>query len=209
MLGYALRVFPLGTVTSVLVFQGLWLWLLDRWASSMWLTAGIAVSLLGFAVSRLLDEPAAALVDTLPRPLWWRTCARLLPAAALALVWCAGLAALDVGAVVRVDLLQLYGVGTVLLAAATCTALRRRGHAVPGYAVGSTIFLLFLYLALRNPVPQLLPLFPLLTDPEIVASQRWWTITTLAAAVVLAASSLEGLQIRHRTAPQPLLPHDS
>lgn len=198
MLRYAVRALPVPSVVLVLGAMYGWFWLLRTWPSYVWLAAGIAAGLLGAGASRLFDEPAAAVVDTLPRALWWRTAARSGAAVGLVGVWLVGVWTLDPdrGGVHR-DLLSLYGVGVVLTVAALCTALRRRGHASPGSAVGSGLFVVLLFFALSNPMPHLLPLFPLVTDPQVSASRWLWAGIVVAAAAVLLVSGREGL-LRHR-----------
>ena len=188
MLVYAVRGLPVAAVTVLLLAMVGWFWLLNTWPSYLWLVAGIAAGLLGAGAGRLFDEPAAAVVDTLPRALWWRTAARSFAASALVGVWLAGVSTIDAGeSGVHLGLLRLYGVGAVLTVAAACTGLRRRGRATPGFAVGSTIFLVLLFLATSNPLPHHLPLFPLVTDPEVaVSTWLWWGIVITAAGALSA-----------------------
>jgi hypothetical protein len=185
---YARRALPVPAVTAVLLAMACWFWLLNSWPSYLWLAGGIAAGLLGAGAARLFDEPAAAVVDTLPRALCWRTVARSIAATALVVVWLVGVWTVDTDQPgVHLGLLRLHGVGAVLTVAATCTGLRRRGHATPGFAVGSTLFLVLLYLATSNPLPHHVPLFPLVTDPVVVNSTRlWWGIVITAAGALVA-----------------------
>lgn len=188
LLRYAVAGLSRSAFAAVALAEVAWFWLLDRWPGTMWLAAGIAAGLLGAGTSRLFDEPAAGLVDTLPRPLWWRTLARLVPAGVLAAGWLVGIAATDLGPTGQAGLLGLFGLGAIAATAAICTELRRRGRPAPGATVGSGTFLVLTYLALRNPLSSLLPLFPLVDDPEVAASRRIWTAVLLGSGAAMTAS---------------------
>lgn len=188
-LRHAVRSLPAISFSVVLVAIGGWFWLLGTWPSYVWLTAGIAAGVLGAGASRLFDEPAAAIVDTLPRPLWWRTAARGVGAGVLVGVWLVGVWTLDADpSAIHRGLLRLHGVGTVLAVAALCTGLRRRGYASPGVTVGSTSFLVLFFLALSNPMPHLVPL---VTDAVVQASTWLWSAIVGIAACGVAAACRE------------------
>jgi hypothetical protein len=193
---YAVRALPVPAVTVLLLAMGGWFWLLNTWPSYLWLAAGIAAGLLGAGASRLFDEPMAPVVDSLPRALWWRTVARSFAATALVVIWLAGASTIEADEFgVHLGLLRLYGVGAVLTVAATCTGLRRRGHGTPGVAVGCTFFLVLLFLTTSNPLPHHLPLFPLVTDPEVGTSRWLWWGIVLAAAGALAVFCYGGSRL--------------
>ena len=206
MLTYAIRALPVPALAAVLAAVAGWFWLLHTWPSYVWLAAGIATGLLGAAAGLLYDEPAAAVVDALPRGLRWRTLARSWAAAGLVVAWLAGVWTVDADrAGVQVGLLRLYGVGVVLAVAAICTGLRRRGRSSPGPAVGSACFLVLFFLASSNPVPHLVPVFPLATDPEVAVSRWLWSGVAGLAVVALALFCRER-PVRRRGRPHRHLP---
>jgi hypothetical protein len=202
-LRYTLKTLPVPAAIAAGLVVAALLWLVDRWPWQMWPAAGIAAAAAGAAASRFFDEPAASIVDTLPRALWWRTVARLIPAGVLGAAWVAGVSAIDLQQAGRPDLLRLAGLATILAAAAATTALRRRGHATPSFAVGSTMLLVLTFLALSNPLPRLLPLFPYGPDGAWTASRWLWTGIALAAAAVIACTWWVGGRLHVRRPADP------
>jgi hypothetical protein len=189
--GYAVRALPRGAFAAAGLVTVAWLWMLDRAPAAVWPAAGIAVGAVGAAASLLLDEPAASVVDTLPRPRWWRTVARLLPAALLAGAWVTGTLLVDLDDVGPADLVALYGLATILGAAALTGALRRGGRPTPGIAVGAAILLVLAVATIVNPLARWLPLFPMPGDGAWAASRLLWTCVAAVAAAVLVASCVE------------------
>ena len=196
MLRYSVRVLPVPTLLAGALGAATLLGLVHLRPAQLLQAAGLAVAAVGATASRLFDEPAAALVDTLPRPLRWRTVARLLPTGLLALLWVIGASVVDTQGVGRPDVLRLQGVGTILAAAAVTTVLRRRGQPVPGLAVASTILLVTTFLVLLNPFDRFLPFFPYGPSGDWAASRWLWAVIVAVAAAALATSCLEGIRWR-------------
>jgi hypothetical protein len=195
-LRYALRTLPVPELyVGGLGLLGL-LWLVDRWPQQLWQLAGVAVALAGAVAAYLFDEPAALIVDTLPRARWWRTTARLLPVALLVLLWLAAASLVNPENIGRADVLRLQGVGTILLAVAATTWLRRRRRPSPGAIVASTVLLVLTFAALMNPMDDQLPLFPYGPQGAWAASRLLWIGLATVAAVAVAASCTGGPQRR-------------
>lgn len=191
MLRYSARVLPLPALVAGTLGAATLLGLVHLRPSLMLQAAGIAAAAVAATASGLFDEPAAALVDTLPRPLWWRTVARLAPAAVLAVLWVAGAAMVDSQGVGRPDVLRLQGLGAILLGVAASVWLRRRGHATPGATVARTLLLAVLFLVTVNPFDRALPLFPFGALGDWEASRRLWTVLVVAGAAALTVGCLE------------------
>jgi hypothetical protein len=172
------------------------LWLVDRWPQQLWQLAGVSAALAGAVAGYLFDEPAASIVDTMPRARWWRTLARLLPVALLVVVWVAAASLVGPRDIGRSDVLRLQGVGTILLGAAISTWLRRTGRSSPGPVVASTLLLVLTFAAVMNPIDEELPLFPYGPEGDWTASHSLWIALAIGAAVALAASTSEGWPAR-------------
>jgi hypothetical protein len=168
------------------------LWLVDRWPQQLWQLAGVAAALAGAAASCLFDEPAASIVDTLPRPRWWRTTARLLPVAVLVALWVTAASMVDPADIGRVDVLRLQGAGAILIGVALTTWLRRRGRPAPGPIVAGALLLVLTYAATMNPIDGELPLFPYGPQGAWAASRLLWMGLATVAALAVAASCTEG-----------------
>jgi len=89
-----------------------------------------------------------------------------------------------------------YAVRSVALSAFALTIVAlvgwRPGHAALGPAVGSAFLLVSLSSSVSNPAPRLLPLFALVSDPEVSSSRRLWFGVALVSAGALVASCWEG-----------------
>ena len=194
MLRYSMRALPLPELyAGCLALVGLF-WVLDRWPQQMWQSAGLAAAMAGALAGYLFDEPAASIVDTLPRARWWRTVARMVPVALLTGLWLVAASLINPQDIGRADVLRLQGVGAILLAVAVTTLLRRRGEASPGLIVASTVLLVLTFFALMNPVEDVLPLFPYGPEDDWAASRWLWTGVAAVAAVAVAASCVEGFR---------------
>lgn len=171
-----------------------------EWPWQVWPLQGIAVGLLAAAVTYAIDEPAAELVDTLPRALWWRTTARSSAALLLVawwglLVWAAGDAWFGHPWAVAGQ-----GAAAVLAAIAGVTVLRRRGRATPATASSSAIITVSVFVSLARPWEEHLPLFPYTPMGPWQASVWWWTAITVVSSVSLVASLAE---VSRRRRPHP------
>jgi hypothetical protein len=175
---------------AVAIAAGL-LWLVEVSPPVAWPAVGMAAALLGVASARAFDEPAASIVDTLPRPLWWRTAARLALPVLLAVAWVVTVEVADVRPNGRPDVIRLQGVALILTGAAAATALRRRGRATPGGAIGGGLLLVVTTLAVANPAHEVVPLFPFHRDPTWTRAWWIWAAVAAAAASTLALSCVE------------------
>ncbi len=150
--------------------------------------ARLALVPLASAAAFVLDEPAAAAVDALPRSRRRRTASRV---SALTLplgVWAAAVIALDVRSPrTPAAVLLAEGAGLLAVAVAVAAVLRLRGRAEPGEAVAVLLGAGVLGL-LVLPLPQsTVPLFP--TDGHWAASGAVWTLLTVAATVTATLAS--------------------
>jgi hypothetical protein len=191
MLRYALRVGPaVAAAVAVATTAGL-LWLVEVSPPVAWPVVGMAAAMLGVAAARAFDEPSASIVDSLPRPLWWRTAARLVYPVLLAATWWVAVGIADVRPNGRPEVVRLEGVALILTGAATATLLRRRGRAAPGTAIGSALLLVVTTLAVLNPAHDLLPLFPFFDDATWARARWIWLTVAAAAAATLVLSCVE------------------
>ena len=192
MLSYSVRTLPVPALCAGTAGAAVLLLLVDRSPALLLQLAGLAAAAAAATASRLLDEPAASVVDTLPRPMWWRTAARLVPAALLAAAWVAGVWSVELDGVGRRDVVAVQGVAAITIAVGVTTALRRRGHATPGLAVGSTVLLVLTALVLVNPVGEWLPVFPYGARGDWDGSRRLWASAAAVALVTTVVSCVEG-----------------
>jgi small-conductance mechanosensitive channel len=143
------------------------------------------------AAARAFDEPSASIVDSLPRPLWWRTAARLVYPVLLAATWWVAVGIADVRPNGRPEVVRLEGVALILVGAATATLLRRRGRDAPGTAIGSALLLVVTTLAVLNPAHGVLPLFPFYDDTTWARAGWIWLTVAAVAAATLVLSCVE------------------
>ncbi len=135
MTGYAARAvpWPLVAVACATVAGLLSLVAASPWA--MWPLQGTAAGVLAGAVAWSMDEPATAVVDTLPRGLRWRTAARSSVVPVLLGVWAVSLVSMRGRIPGHLQLFLLQGLGAVSLALAVTTWRRARGG--PGAGPGA------------------------------------------------------------------------
>ena len=156
------------------------------WPEVVWPLEGAAVGLLAGAAAWSMDETAAAVVDALPRPLWWRTAARAAAVVPLALVWTGSVLIAGDRLPPHGELFLLQGFTAVLAAVAFVTWRRAQGEAVPGARVGSAAIAVAVALALIRPFPDRAPMFPVWAYEEWDLSLAIWGALAAAAAVLLA-----------------------
>jgi hypothetical protein len=203
MIGYAVRGVPLRDVAGGLVVLVLVLGAIVEW-HPVWRGLGLAVVVLVAEGAWVTDEPAAAVVDTTPRDLRWRTVARLtllLPAATTWLVFVGVVSRREHGpAAGHAASLALIGVGALLLGAGLATVQRRRGQAVPGGSVAVGAGLL---LAALGAFPRHLPLhptpFPVAEADWPRATAIWEVLALLAVGCLLLATTRADLRAGLRT----------
>ena len=78
MLRHAARALPWPLLAATAVLLYTLLRAVEQWPYQIWPLQGLAVGLIAGVAAYAYDEPAAAVVDTLPRGLAWRTAARSL-----------------------------------------------------------------------------------------------------------------------------------
>jgi len=192
MIRHAARAVPWGTVAlACAAVPGLVAILLldpDR----MWPLQGIAVGVLAAAAAWAMDERAAAVVDTLPRSLGWRTAARALAAVPLAAVWAGSLIVAAGSLPDHAGLFLRQGVAAVLLGVAVATWRRSRGAATPGSTAGPAALGVVAVLALTRPFHAHAPLFPAWEGEDWARSGAIWWGLLVAGAALLAWSLRTG-----------------
>ena len=159
----------------------------EHWPYTMWPLQGVAVGLLAGAAAWAYDEPAAAVVDTLPRGLAWRTAARAIGVVVLLGWWTASVVWTRTAYFDHAADVWWQGVVAVLAVSAGATWLRRGGSAAPGRPVGTVAVGAAAYLALIRPGEAAVPVFPYTDAGPWPDSRAWWS--------VLAAAALAGLWI--------------
>jgi hypothetical protein len=160
----------------------------------LWPLEGTAVGLLAGATAWCFDEPAAAVVDTLPRGPAWRAVARA-PALALLLAgWLVvPLQAGPRGFFGHGAALLLQGCAAMAAGAAIATWARGRGEATPGLRVAAVVVPVSTAWALVRPLHQQLPIFPYGTSSETAweASTAGWALLGAVSALCMVLSLTE------------------
>lgn len=197
MIEYARRALPwtllLWCVGLVIVAMAL----VGRWPYVMWPLQGIAVGVLAAAGAWCVDEPAAAVVDSVPRDLWWRTTARTLGLLPVLAVWITTVVATR--GVLFGHALDVAVQGCVALVAgcAIGTWARTRGVATPGRRIAAATVPAVAFWALVRPVDERLPIFPFLEAGPWGSSRGLWALVG-GLAVILLIISLMGRGTSHR-----------
>ena len=157
--------------------------LVERWPYELWPLQGAAVGLLAATVVWCYPEPAAAVVDTLPRGLGWRTAARSAGAVAVVLLWLVAVRETRPGYFGHALDVAWQGIALAVAAAGFLTWLRSRGSDGPARAVSAGIVGVALFVALARPFADAVPVFPYMADDDWARSRWLWA--SLPAAVVL------------------------
>ncbi|TYB45531.1 hypothetical protein [Actinomadura chibensis] len=190
MIRYAVRVTPgvlLGA--SCAVIAGLMAMVAAR-PYVMWPLQGAAVGLIAGTVATAQDERCAALVDTLPRGLVWRTAARAVITVPAALgVWACCLLVWRHRLPDHPGLFALQGVGAATLAVSVSAWRRHRGVPQPGAVFAALVVPVATAVALIRPWSGVLALFPIWPADEWGRSRALWLALTAGAplAALLAA----------------------
>lgn len=181
MIRYALRAVPWGRVGVAAALVAIAMELVSRWPA-MWLLQSVAVGLLASAAAWCFDEPAAAVVDTAPRGIGWRTAARGLAVLLLLILWAALVWDARGDLFGRSETIALQGVAAVLLGCAWSAWRRGYGVANPGtaFALAATPFGIVWPLM---PTGADLPLFP-----SAFGSGWDWDVSRVAWQVVGACA---------------------
>ncbi len=188
MTGYVARAVPW---TRVALAAGLVIVLMElvRWNPwVLWPLEGTAVGLLAGATAWCFDETAAAVVDSSPRGLAWRTMARSPGPLLLVVTWTAVvLHAGDETTFGHVDEIWLQGVAASLAGAAYTTWRRSCGESSPGLRFATAVVPATTAWALLRPFDRQLAVFPYGTTSPAGwdRSATGWSVLTIAAVAVL------------------------
>ena len=160
----------------------------QEWPYAVWPLEGLAVGLLAGIAAFAYDEPAAAVVDTLPRGLAWRTAARSL-GVVLLLGWWFVIVTLTrdayVGHAVEI---AWQGLAATVAVVATTAHLRRRGAAGPATLVGTVVVGGAMFLAMTRPFQDRLPIFPHPAAGDWADNRMLWTCVLVATTFWLVAT---------------------
>jgi hypothetical protein len=165
--------------------------LVEEWPYYVWPLQGIAVGLLAGLAVWCFDEPAAAIVDTLPRSLAWRTAARGLGVNLLLVGWLLAVSWTAAAYYGKPGHVAWQGLAAVLAGTAWATWRRSRGTAMPARPTSTALVCGAAYLALVRPVDDLLPLFPYTAAGPWASSVVVWTGIAAASTTVLGVVLLE------------------
>jgi hypothetical protein len=154
--------------------------------TKLWPLEGCALGLAAGAAAWCFDESAAAVVDSAPRHLAWRTSARLAGPLALACCWCLAVATARSAFAGHALAVSMHGAAAVATASAFATWRRARGAATPGMAIGSMVVAVCAFLALVRPWPLQIPVFPYLYGGPWTSANRLWLGLALLSWVVAA-----------------------
>ena len=167
MVRYAIRALPWPLLVTVATVVLALMEVVRRWPWTMWPLEGCAVGLVAAGAAWCCDEPAAAMVDSAPRSMLWRTTARLLGLALLLGVWVLSVAHARDSLFEHPVEVALQGVIASAAAFAWATWRRSRGAAKPGGLLAAGIVPVVTFWAVARPLPQSLPLFPYTTSVEL------------------------------------------
>lgn len=189
MIAYSVRTTPWTIlVIGSGVVAGL-LALVARWPWSMWPLQGTAVGVLAGVAAWALDERAASIVDSVPRPHWWRTVARaLIVVPVLLTVWTGGLVLSRGRLPEHLGLFVVQGAVAVTGALAVTAWRRSGGVAEPGTAVAASVIPTAAALALIRPLADRLPVFPVWEGERWGLSWALWLAAGGLAAVTLVVT---------------------
>ena len=161
--------------------------IVEEWPYTMWPLQGIAVGLVAAAATWCFDETAAAVVDTLPRSLAWRTTSRASSAwPRSSVVWLLSVGWTSTRLLRPAGHVAWQGVAAVAAASAYATWRRSRGTPTPALGAATGLVCGASFVALARPLEDRLPVFPYLETGPWEASAALWTVVGLASVVVLA-----------------------
>ena len=187
MIRHAGRSVPWLLVVPAMALVAVLLRIVEEWPYRMWPLQGIAVGFLAAMAVWCFDEPAAAVVDTLPRSLAWRTVARALAVLVLMSGWLFSVHWTSTAYFGKADHVAWQGVVAVLAATTYATWRRSRGDATPARPAATALVCGTAYLALARPMEDLLPFFPYTAAGPWTASAVLWAVLAAASATLLLA----------------------
>ena len=204
MLSYAGRALPWARLGVVAVLVVVLMDVVRRWPWTMWPLEGMAVGLLATGAAWCFDEAAAAVVDTAPRRLAWRTAGRasgvslLLVAWVIAVIWSRDSLFGHSWAVAG------QGIAAVIAASAYATWRRAGGDPVPGRAIALVAVPTAAFWALLKPWDERLAVFPYADAGSGLGSwagsAALWSIVAGAGLIVLVAALIDSRWWRSRSA---------
>jgi hypothetical protein len=197
MISYGARAVPWGVLgAGAALLTGL-LVLVEHQPYVLWPLQGTAVGLLAGTAVWCYHEPAAALVDTLPRGLRWRTTARSAGPLALLLVWFVALRSTHSAYFGHTPDIAWQGVSATICAIGFMTWSRSHGSTGPARAASAAIVGVALVVSLVRPEADRVPIFPYTSTGDWQTSRLLWGIA--AAAVLLFPLANRRLMPRRHT----------
>jgi hypothetical protein len=187
MIRHAARAVPWAVIVMGTCLVSLLLLIVERWPYAMWPLQGTAVGVLAATTAWCFDEPAAAVVDTLPRHLGWRTAARSTGVLLIVVGWALTVAATSDAYFGHTADVAWQGAAAVLLTVAVITWRRSRGAATPAKAVAAAVVPVAMFVALVRPLEAKVPLFPYTSTGDWATSRFLWTSAVLLAMGLLTA----------------------
>jgi hypothetical protein len=188
MVRHAVRALPWPLLAAAAVLLYGLLRTVEQWPYRVWPLQGLAVGLLAGMAAFAYDEPSAAVVDTLPRGLAWRTAARSLGVALLVGWWLVVVALTRDAYFGHAGAVAWQGVAATVAVVATTAHLRRGGSAGPATVVGTVVVGAAMFLALARPFEKRLPIFPFTEGGQWSDSRTLWTGVLVATTVWLVAT---------------------
>jgi hypothetical protein len=184
---HAARGVPWLLIVLGVVMVAVLLQIVEQWPYRMWPLQGIGVGLVAATTVWCFDEPAAAVVDTLPRSLAWRTVARALGVLVVTTGWLLSVLWTQTAYFGKADHVAWQGVIAVLAGTTYATWRRSRGDATPARPAATALVCGTAYLALARPMEDLLPVFPYTSAGPWTASAILWAGLAAASATLLLA----------------------
>lgn len=188
MLRYAVRALPWSRLVLACGLLVLLVEVVREWPGQTWALLGTAIGVLAGAAAWAFDEPAARVVDVVPRSLVWRTAARLLDPVLLLGVWAVALVRARPSLGGLGPELFVAGASGVVCGIAWTTWRRSGGEASPGTRFATLVIPVATAWALAQPLGKQVPVFPSLwASPEKwSASTAGWSAAAAVALVVIA-----------------------
>jgi hypothetical protein len=187
MVRHAARAVPWPLLAAAAVLLYALLRAVEEWPFQVWPLQGLAVGLLAGIAAFAYDEPAASVVDTLPRGLAWRTAARSLGVALLLGWWLVAVALTRDAYFGHAPAVAWQGLVATVTVVATTAHLRRHGAAAPATVVGTAVVGVAMFWALARPFENRLPIFPFTESGPWSGSQAVWSGVLVAASFWLFA----------------------
>ncbi|WP_405058238.1 hypothetical protein OG474_36630 [Kribbella sp. NBC_01505] len=174
MITYSHRAVPWGLLgVGAALLIGL-LRLVERSPYVLWPLQGTAVGLLAGIAVWCYREPAASLIDTLPRGLRWRTTARSTGPLLLLVVWLLALRWTSTAYFGHTWDIAWQGGAAMICAIGFMTWTRSRGSTGPARAASAAIVGVALAVSLARPGARHVPIFPYTSTGDWQTSRVLW-----------------------------------